>query len=667
MTKTKTTKRALFASVLSLLLCVSMLIGSTFAWFTDTATTGVNKIQSGKLDIELVDKDGNSLEGKTLDFTKAEAGKDEAILWEPGCTYNLPEVFVKNNGNLAVKYMILITGINGDAELNEAIEWTIQLDGANLADEYKLAAGDTSKALTISGHMKEDAGNEYQGLTIDGISITVYATQDTVEYDSDDNQYDANANLPVVVRNQAELDAAVTNANGATEIKLYKGTYTLDKNISNKNLTFTDIDGAKFDLTNFQWNYQLTQGTTLTFNDVDVAWSTNNEGYQGFTHSTKVTYNNCNISGTQFMYNDADFVNCTFTTYDGYAVYGRGEGDLNFTDCTFITGGRAIMLYSDHATEVNVVVDNCVFVDNGNYSSKEKAVVETGDNPNVPAKTSKFNIKIKDCVAYGFDTNNSSAVFWGNKDSIPADRLTVTMTGTNTVGTYAADQTSLNSAVAAQNANVWLPAGTYNLNSVRLQNKNLTIAGTKDTVIDMTSYTTYGEHGANLTFDGVTVNWPSGEGYQGITHIAKLTYKNCDINGLQYLYGETVFENCTFSNEQCWSVWTYGSKSVKFTGCTFNTGGHAVLVYNEQNSDGFENNISFDNCIFNNSGTVNEQWGHEDLVETSMVSPTTNTNKYNLSFTNCTVTGSDKQNLWGNKNALSSDQLNVVVNGADVH
>ncbi len=214
MTK-NTTKRALFASVISLLLCVSMLVGTTFAWFTDTATTGVNQIQSGKLKVDLVDKDGNSLEGKTLDFVKAPGAEDEEILWEPGCTYNLPEIFVKNNGNLALKYQIVITGINGDAKLNEAIEWTIQLDGADLATSYSLGAGETSKALTISGHMKEEAGNEYQGLTIDGISITVVATQDTVENDSFNNLYDENADYMAAV--VTKIPAAQLTVNAATD------------------------------------------------------------------------------------------------------------------------------------------------------------------------------------------------------------------------------------------------------------------------------------------------------------------------------------------------------------------------------------------------------------------------------------------------------------------
>ena len=129
MTNRKSTKRALLGSVMAMVLCLATLVGATFAWFTDTASTGVNKIQAGKLDIalEMKDASGNwiSAEGKTLDFVKAADAKGEAILWEPGCTYTLPELHVVNNGNLALKYKVAITGINSSAKLNEAIEWTI--------------------------------------------------------------------------------------------------------------------------------------------------------------------------------------------------------------------------------------------------------------------------------------------------------------------------------------------------------------------------------------------------------------------------------------------------------------------------------------------------------------------------------------------------------------
>ena len=211
MTNRKRTKRALLGSVMAMVLCLAMLVGATFAWFTDTASTGVNKIQAGKLDVVLEMKDAAgqwvSAEGKTLDFVKAAAG--EQVLWEPGCTYKLPELRVVNNGNLALKYKVAITGINGSAKLNEAIEWTI--GDVAMGAEQHLAAGE-SNAFTIKGHMKESAGNDYMDLTISGISITVYATQDTVESDSFGKDYDAGAEYPVVA-------VANVNTNGDTVLK----------------------------------------------------------------------------------------------------------------------------------------------------------------------------------------------------------------------------------------------------------------------------------------------------------------------------------------------------------------------------------------------------------------------------------------------------------------
>ena len=222
MTNRKSTKRALLGSVMAMVLCLAMLVGATFAWFTDTASTGVNKIQAGKLDValEMKDASGNwvSAEGKTLDFVKAADAKGEAILWEPGCTYTLPELRVVNNGNLALKYKVTITGINGSAKLNDVIDWTI--NDADLSADHSLAAGATSEALTIKGHMQESAGNEYMNESIDGIAITVVATQDTVESDSFDNQYDANAEYPVAVTTGDELQAIVNNATAPVNIVL---------------------------------------------------------------------------------------------------------------------------------------------------------------------------------------------------------------------------------------------------------------------------------------------------------------------------------------------------------------------------------------------------------------------------------------------------------------
>ena len=222
MTNRKSTKRALLGSVMAMVLCLAMLVGATFAWFTDTASTGVNKIQAGKLDVALEMKDAAgqwvSAEGKTLNWVKAAAG--EQVLWEPGCTYTLPELRVVNNGNLALKYKLVISGIRGDAELNNVIDWTMTLDGAAYAldEEHHLAAknGKTVDAdvLTISGKMQESAGNDYMNKSIDGIAITVVAAQDTVEYDSINNTYDANAEYPAMpfVTSHEALNTSLTLA-----------------------------------------------------------------------------------------------------------------------------------------------------------------------------------------------------------------------------------------------------------------------------------------------------------------------------------------------------------------------------------------------------------------------------------------------------------------------
>ena len=217
MTNRKSTKRALLGSVVAMVLCLAMLVGATFAWFTDTASTGVNKIQAGNLDVQLVDENGNSLEGKTLEFKKAaNAAEGEAVLWEPGCTYELPAVYVKNNGNLALKYKVTITGIKGSAKLNDVIDWTI--NDADLSADHSLAAGATSEALTIKGHMKESAGNEYMNESIDGIAITVAATQDTVENDSFGNTYDKDAEYPIVAMDT--LQELINNATEPVSAKL---------------------------------------------------------------------------------------------------------------------------------------------------------------------------------------------------------------------------------------------------------------------------------------------------------------------------------------------------------------------------------------------------------------------------------------------------------------
>ena len=189
--KTMNTKKALIASLLSLVLCVSMLVGSTFAWFTDTASTGVNSITSGNLRVEIQDESGNKL--TKLEWKASDGRAQDQILWEPGCTYTLTPFKIVNTGNLALKYKLVMTGLDGDSELLKVIHFTYKIGTEDFAlnEEGHLAAnGGTTGLITVSATMASDAGNEYMGKTLDNVKFTVYATQDTVENDSFGNRYD---------------------------------------------------------------------------------------------------------------------------------------------------------------------------------------------------------------------------------------------------------------------------------------------------------------------------------------------------------------------------------------------------------------------------------------------------------------------------------------------
>ena len=235
MTSSKSTKRALISSTLALLMCVAMLIGTTFAWFTDTASTGVNKIVSGNLKVDIIGADSDSHIEK-LNFTKAATTDAEAgaeILWEPGCRYLTEGFRIANKGNLALKWKAQVntgtTAANeGNFDLLDVIDFymvTKAADGTETETALDVFTGNLKKTETsdvyyIKGVMQTTAGNDYQGLTLDGISITVVATQDTVENDSFNNQYDKDAEYPILVTTGDELQATVSNATAPVNIVL---------------------------------------------------------------------------------------------------------------------------------------------------------------------------------------------------------------------------------------------------------------------------------------------------------------------------------------------------------------------------------------------------------------------------------------------------------------
>ena len=251
MTNSKSTKRALASSILATFMCVAMLVGMTFAWFTDTASTGVNTIKSGNLDVEIQNEEG--VEISSLEWIAKDGREQDKILWEPGATYNLTPFKIVNVGNLALKCKLVVTGLDGDSELLDVIKFTYtDENGAafDLNEERTLLPEEgrnSSGMITVSATMDKNAGNDYMNKELNGIEIKVYATQYTYEKDSKDDQYDKDAGYPVIVTpdTAASVDYSKSNAVYQFAAGNYSG---LSLNIGkNTDVVFEADEGATFD------------------------------------------------------------------------------------------------------------------------------------------------------------------------------------------------------------------------------------------------------------------------------------------------------------------------------------------------------------------------------------------------------------------------------------
>lgn len=411
MTSSKSTKRALISSALAILMCVAMLIGTTFAWFTDTASTAVNKIQAGnlKVDLEMQKPDGSwvSAKGQTLEFKKAtNAPADEKVLWEPGCTYELPKLRVINNGNLALKYTIEITGINGDAKLNDAIDWTI--DGITLDNTFTSLAVGANKEFTIKGHMQETAGNEYQGLSINGVGITVFATQDTVENDSYNNQYDKDAGTAHYTL--AEFNALTEIPEDVKVVYLNIGDVSLadgDVTIGNKDIC---------DMWTWDRNTDHNVGEILEdgrkvymVRDTDTIYSSNKAGITLYISGSvkdnpEGGLNQSNSHAITFSIPDAS--NVVFTnafTMNGYFRMNTGWADGRNLGGAFYNRTVKSVLF-DHSTFNGIWIQNGGFfadsltLDGCTFNAYENKVSANDSNPLWFCNIRTCDVTVKNCT-----------------------------------------------------------------------------------------------------------------------------------------------------------------------------------------------------------------------------------------------------------------------------
>ena len=269
--------------------------------------------------------------------------------------------------------------------------------------------------------------------------FTVWIDEDAKDYTDKVIVYGAKvriegSNEQIVATSNEELAAAAI-ADNAT-IYLTKGEYVIPAAAKGKTVTFIgtgnpeDVEVAVTKVGSGYENcdYGL-DGSTVTFEGITI--TTNSSTYIGYARC-KGTYKNCVIKGTYTLYGDSKFENCTFdVSGDVYNIWTWAAPNATFDGCTFNSDGKALLLYREAGGIVNLTVTNCIFNDEGGLENAMKAAIEIGDSPYDDKPT--YNVTVSNTTVIGYATNNegigTGTNLWGNKNSMPKDRLNVTVDG----------------------------------------------------------------------------------------------------------------------------------------------------------------------------------------------------------------------------------------------
>ncbi len=387
MTNSKNTKRALLASILSLMLCLTMLIGSTFAWFTDSVTSGKNKIVAGNLDIELeycLDPSAEGAEWKSVQDATDLFG--DITLWEPGTT-GVVYFRLSNLGTLALKYKlgmsftdtVIGTSVMGnEIKLSEILEFGIVAgqettfasrqeaidavtDAKNVNEGYSveqsMGVTDEKTHFALVVYMPITTSNEANYKTgtaapqID-LGVTLLATQDTVEQDGFGNDYDADAwnALKKEERLKALQEEGYTAVTEAASLK------TLTESSTDEPAKLVLADNLQTDVkvgTAPSQNVQIVGAAVIDFNGNQVERKTNNgNGLLVQSPDADVTLRN------------ADFV----SVKGGNVLRVEKANSLTIEDSNFIcqaagsTGNKLIQVVAYQEDKpMTVVFKNCTF------------------------------------------------------------------------------------------------------------------------------------------------------------------------------------------------------------------------------------------------------------------------------------------------------------------
>lgn len=389
MKNTNFSKRSLVVSVLALFICFAMLLGTTFAWFTDTATSTNNVIKTGTFELAVSWAEGTE-DPDNANWANADTG---AIFnhdkWEPGYV-DVKHIKIENKGNLALKYMVKIVANGEVTDLSDVIDvyysdpavqvtdraslgtklgtLTEVLAGMETTAAGKLLEGETD-TITLALKMQESAGNEYINKSIGtDFSVIFLATQVAHEEDGlGTNDYDNDASyVDTYANNEASLAEALANG-GAVAL-------TADVAVSNVLTVAADttiyLNGHDLDASaNTSRPFNVADGVKLTINaegaDIKV-------GKYGFVNVPAGNDATVVINGGNF----------TANTDNGSFIKARGTGNIvvtlnnvNYVDAS-ANGGWIANAVESSVGNFELNVNGGTFEAYNGFSSVEKLSVK---------------------------------------------------------------------------------------------------------------------------------------------------------------------------------------------------------------------------------------------------------------------------------------------------
>ena len=692
MTNSKTTKRALLSSVVALLVCFAMLLGTTYAWFTDSVTSAGNIIKSGTLDVQMHWAEGKTDPANTT-WTDASTG---AIFnndkWEPGYV-EVRHIKISNVGTLALKYQLHIFA-NGDvSDLADVIDVYFVDPAVQVADRTALngitpvgtltevlagmpgnASGDLKAeevdTITLALKMRENAGNEYQNKAIGSdFTIQLLATQLTSEKDSFDDQYDANAEfLPV------NTSTAIVNNNG-----------TLGEAV----VLTADMPYGTMKVT-------VPVGAQLSSADVSSLKLTVKNAANGY---------NGTLAANQVA--------------NGYEIYVDGIAD--YVSPFVNASGRAIYNYSDIKVELPIGADRKdvkVYKDGmmpsntwANYDSAAGAVTFSVDyfTPFSQAKKSNITVvytKLSEAekqlneVLENITAGDSVAINSTADNMVSVNNIADALNGSSNI--ILVGNGADNTTVASNGATV--SADALTVKDITIQSVGTTTINGNNTTIEGVTYQSVGASygltvsGSDTTIKDTTVEGNASQGLLLIASGSDTTASVTNVSGLTITEADSLWGSSSgfvFSNMNGTTNITDSTIKVKGSAVSFGPSNSTIRGYANVSNSTFDSTSvyistvkasTFDTVTFDNTwntsaitfyagGTTNTFTDCEFKADLDFKSANYANKNVTLTFNNCTYNGVaiTAENIKdhfvfdnGTSGLQNRDNLTVIVDGVTV-